>query len=372
MTRKILFNNLPELYKKNKKYYDLTFKNVCNNSSFILGDYTNKFENNFAKFCNTKYAIGVSSGTEAIYLALLSLKLKKNDEILIPSHTFIASILPAMKLNLKIKFIDVDKSDFNVLTEDLKKNISPKTKAIIFVHLYGLAVDIEKIKKDIPRKIKIIEDCSQAHGATVNGRKVGSLGHVGCFSLYPGKNLGAFGDGGIVVTNNKSIYDFIYLYRNWGSKKKYVHNSFGWNSRLDNLQSGMLIKKLEVLQNENKERIKLAAYYHKKLEALKNENKIYIPPHHTNYRHVYHLLVIRVKNRNKLAKYLSQKNIQTVIHYPTPGHMHKVVKNYKNKSVNKLENSEKLCREIISLPMHCNLKKYEIDIISKNLENFYY
>ena len=183
-----------------------------------------------------------------------------------------------MKLKLKIKFIDVDKSDFNVLTEDLKKNISPKTKAIIFVHLYGLAVDIEKIKKDIPRKIKIIEDCSQAHGATVNGRKVGSLGHVGCFSLYPGKNLGAFGDGGIVVTNNKSIYDFIYLYRNWGSKKKYVHNSFGWNSRLDNLQSGMLIKKLEVLQNENKERIKLAAYYHKKLEALKMKIKfIFLP-----------------------------------------------------------------------------------------------
>ena len=164
----------------------------------------------------------------------------------------------------------------------------------------------------------------------------------------------------------------LFIYIETGvQKKKYVHNSFGSNSRLDNLQSGMLIKKLEVLQNENKERIKLAAYYHKKLEALKNENKIYIPPHHTNYRHVYHLLVIRVKNRNKLAKYLSQKNIQTVIHYPTPGHMHKVVKNYKNKSVNKLENSEKLCREIISLPMHCNLKKYEIDIISKNLENFY-
>jgi len=363
---KIKFNDLSKAFQNDKQKFKKDFVKISQQGSFIFGNHLKDFEKNFAKYNKVKYCLGVSSGTDAIYIALRSLKLKKNDEVLVPSHTFIASILPAMALGLKIKFVDVDIKNFNLDKKDLLKKISKKTKVIIIVHLYGAAVNVEEIKRNIPKNIKIVEDCSQAHGAQIKGKKVGSVGDIGCFSFYPGKNLGAFGDGGAIITNNKNYYENMFLYRNWGSKKKYVHNSFGWNCRLDTLNAAFLNTKLKSLDKFNYKRIKVAQMYEKNII----NKKILKPEIHLKGSHVYHLYVIMIKNRKRLINLLNKNNIPSIIHYPTPGHMHKVVKDYKNKITKNLPNTRKIKDKILSLPMHPFLKRNEVLKICKILNNY--
>jgi|688.fasta_scaffold274611_2 dTDP-4-amino-4,6-dideoxygalactose transaminase len=362
----IKFNDLSKVFDHNKKEFTKNFLSISKQGSFIFGKELYNFEKNFAKFNGTNYCLGVSNGTDAIYLALRCLNLKKDDEVLVPSHTFIASILPVMALELKIKFVDVNLETYNLDIKDLQKKISKKTKALIVVHLYGAAVDVNEIKSKIPKKIKIIEDCSQAHGAKVGDKRVGSLGDFGCFSFYPGKNLGAFGDGGAILTNNKKYYEKIFLYRNWGSKKKYIHETFGWNCRLDTIQAAILNTKLRSLDKFNKKRFAIAKLYDSKI----NNKKIIKPLIPKIGTHVFHLYVIRVENRKKVVDLLNKNKIPSIIHYPRPGHMHKVVRNYKKKTTKNLSNTIKIKDKILSLPMHPFLNTSEVLKICKVLNNY--
>ena len=354
-------------YQKNiqKKIFSELKSNFKKND-FILGEKVKIFEKNFAKFSEKKFAIGVSSGTDALFLALKSLSLKKNDEVIVPAHTFIATALSVIYANLRIKLCDVDPVTFLLDEKKLKKIITKKTKVIIPVHLYGYGSNINKIKKIIEgKKIKIIEDASQAHGLNHFCDYV-FKGDIIIFSLYPAKNLGANGDAGIIVTNQKKYYSKILLLRNWGSIKKYQHNLVGYNMRMDTIQATILNEKLKYLRKWTNDRIKIARKYNEAFKKIKN-----IEVQSLNSKnHVYHLFVIKTMFRDKLQKFLSENNIPTIIHYPKAIHQHKAFAKYSfyNK---KFITSEFLVKKIISLPLYPGMKLKHQNFVIKKVKQFF-
>lgn len=342
-----------------------SIKKVINQNNFILGKEVEIFENNFSKYCGSKYAISCSNGTDAITLALLSLDLPKNSEVIIPAMTYASTFYAVLNAGLKPVLTDINDNDPLINFDQIISKINNKTRVIIPVHLYGSVVDIEKLKKKINKKIIIVDDCSQAHGALYqNKKRVGgsSVSTISTFSLYPGKNLGAYGDGGIITTDNKKICNKIKTIRNIGALKKFNHETIGLNNRLDTLQASILIHKLKQLDKLNKKRFAISKKYFKEIKNSKVSFLKY------TCHSVFHQFVVKVKNRKKFINYMTRSKIQTGIHYPhTINQMKYFKNNYKYK---KFSNAEVLAKECVSLPIDPMLKKKDLEYIIKKINNY--
>ena len=361
----IKFYSIQKSDFKIKKKIISSIKNVIKKNNFILGNEVFEFENKFSKFCGSKYSISCSNGTDAITLALLSLNIKKNSEVILPAMTYASTFYAIINAGLKPVLVDINFDDPLINIEKIKKKINKKTKVIIPVHLYGSVVDIDVLKKKISKNIFIVDDCAQAHGAKFNNRKrVGgeNVSDISTFSLYPGKNLGAYGDAGIITTNNSNFCDRIKKIRNIGASKKFNHETIGLNNRLDTLQASILIHKLDRLSKLNKNRVSISKIYIKKITNPKIKLLNY-----SKYA-VFHQFVIRVKNRNNFISYMYKNKIETGLHYP---HTINQMKFYNNnfKKI-KFPNAENLAKECVSLPIDPMLKKNEIDYIVKIINNF--
>jgi dTDP-4-amino-4,6-dideoxygalactose transaminase len=357
--------DLKAQYKSIKEEIDEAIKKVLNSTSFIMGEELSKFEEEFASFCNVKHAIGVANGSDALFLALKASGIKEGDEVITVPNTFIATSEAITQVGGKIVFVDINLQTYTVDVKKIEENITVNTRAIIPVHLYGQPADMDPIMK-LARKyhLKVIEDAAQAHGAEYKSRKVGSIGDVACFSFYPGKNLGAYGDAGMVTTNDDEIAYKVKLLRNHGRiSKKYEHEIEGYSSRLDNLQAAILRVKLRYLNEWNKSRRNNAKKYN---ELLCNSGGI-ITPYEADYaKHVYHLYVIRVdeKQRDLFIETLKRNDIATGIHYPIPLHLQPAY-NYLDYKEGDFPFTEKASRGIISLPMYPELSDENIRNISQ-------
>jgi len=354
-------------YLSIKKEIDEAIQRVLDSSNFIMGEEVKKFEEEFANFCNAKYAIGVSSGTDALFLALKAIGIKPKDEVITVPNTFIATTEAITMAGGKIKFVDINPLTYNIDINKIESAITKKTKAIIPIHLYGNPAEMDTIL-DIAKKynLRVIEDAAQAHGAEYNGKRVGTLGDIGCFSFYPGKNLGAYGDAGAVVTNDYEIAQKIAMLRNHGRIKKYKHEFEGINGRLDSIQANILLVKLKYIDKWTAKRIQKANIYN---ELLKNHNEIVKPVVLPNSKHVFHLYVVRLKNRDKIQKKLKKEGISTGIHYPIPLHLQPVYKNLGYKE-HDFPITENLAKEILSLPIFPELTMRQQLFITKKLKEF--
>ncbi len=343
------------------------FQRVLASSSFILGQEVESFEQEFAAFCQTKYSIGVASGTDALFLALQALGISQGDEVILPANTFIATALAVSRCGATPILIDCDPLDYTIDVQKIEPAISNKTKAIIPVHLYGHPAEMNTILAIAKKhRLLVVEDACQAHGALYQGEKVGSFGDGGCFSFYPAKNLGALGDGGAVTTNNQQLYEKIRLLREYGQSKKYHHEIMGYNSRLDALQAALLKVKLKHLEENNQRRRKHAAVY---TALLKDLPEIELPQQREGSEQVYHLYVIRTKRRDELRDYLQTRGIQTGIHYPLPIHLQQAYQDlgYPEGSFPCTERNSK---EILSLPLFPELTEEEIKAVGEEIKNF--
>ena len=322
---------------------------VIDSGWYVQGNECNEFEKEFAEYCGTKYAIGVANGLDALILILRAYKemgiMNDGDEVIVPSNTYIASILAISQNNLVPVLVEPDINTFLIDPDKIEEKITSKTKAILPVHLYGQTCEMDKIN-EIAKKnnLKVIEDSAQSHGAYYKDKRSGNLGDASGFSFYPGKNLGALGDGGGVTTNDEELANTIKALGNYGSHKKYENLYKGINSRLDEMQAAMLRVKLRYLDVESTKRREIANYY---LKNIKN-NSIVLPIVRNKDNHVWHLFVIRTKNRDELQKYLAENGIQTLIHYPIPPHKQNAYKEWNNESY---PISEQIHDEVLSLPI---------------------
>ena len=362
---KISFLDLKKVNDIHEEKINKAIERVIKSGWYVLGPEVEKFERSFAKFCGTKYSVGVGNGLEALHLILSAYGFGGNDEIIVPSNTYIATWLAVEMCGAKVVPVEPKIGSYNIDPSLIEARITKRTKAILVVHLYGQTVEMDPIK-DIADKyeLKIIEDSAQAHGAIYKDKKAGNLGDASGFSFYPGKNLGALGDGGAVTTNDRNLAEKIRFLRNYGSKIKYKNKFKGVNSRLDELQAAVLREKLKTLNRENKIRITLAKQY---LKNLDNKN-ITLPSLATDCSSVWHLFVIRIKERKQLAKFLSKNNIETLIHYPIPPNKQKA---YINEDYGSFPISERIHKEVLSLPMSPVLKSDEVDRVIFYINKFY-
>lgn len=363
------FVDLNRKYQVIKDEILSAIQKVFEKGQFILGEEVSHFEKEFADYCGVKYGVGVASGTDALFLALKAADVEEGDEVITVSHSFVATALAISSAGARPVFVDIDKETYTIdpnLVENILRR-RKKVKAIIPVHLYGHPADMDSIKEIANRyDIIIIEDACQAHGAEYKGKKVGSFGELGCFSFYPTKNLGGYGDGGMIVTNEKKFYEKLLLLRNYGEKKKYHHIIKGENSRLDEIQAAILRIKLKYLDEWNKERIKIASLYKERLKEL----DIRCPIEKEGVKHVYHLFVIRTKGRDHLQRFLRDNGIFTNIHYPIPIHLQKAFKEFNKKG--DFPVTEKCAMEVLSLPIFNGIKESEIEEVSIHIKNFFH
>jgi dTDP-4-amino-4,6-dideoxygalactose transaminase len=399
MANKIKFLDLTAQYKSIKREINRAIKRVLESGQFIGGKEVENFEKEFAKFCGVKYAISVNSGTDALFLSLKALGIGPGDEVITTPFTFIATAEVIANLGARPVFVDIDPRTFNINPQQLAYQLNKlgklKVKAIVPVHLFGQMADMDEIMR-IARKYKlfVVEDAAQAIGAKIiqnskvknqndnlkfkinrikkqTWRMAGSIGDLGCFSFFPSKNLGAFGDGGMVATNNKKLAEKIYLLRNHGSspKNKYLNLILGTNSRLDAIQAAILRVKLKYLKKWSKKRLEKAIYYSAFLSRINGVKPPYIAPNRT---HIFHQYVIRVKNgkRDKLREYLKKQGIPTMIYYPLPLHLQPAFKYLGYKKGN-FPQAESTSREVLSLPIYPELSKREQEFIIRKIKEFY-
>jgi len=365
----IKFLDLKHINNHYKQKVEEKLINIFNSGFYIQGKEVNRFENELAKFIGTKYAIAVGNGLDALRIILKGYKelgeLKDGDEVIVPANTYIASILAITECNLKPVLIEPSIENYNLDFSKIEELITDRTRAIMVVHLYGKICWNQNLEKLATKyNLKIIEDNAQAIGASLNGKMSGALGDAAGFSFYPGKNLGAIGDGGAITTNNKELAVIVRMISNYGSSKKYVNNIKGLNSRLDEIQAAILNIKLKHLKNENTKRQEIANYY---IDNIKN-NSITLPekPIQIN-EHAWHLFVIRTKNRNTLQKYLLENNIETLIHYPIPPHKQKAYKELNHLSY---PITEQIHKEVLSLPIGSHLNKNDIKYVVNTINHY--
>lgn len=335
------------------------FHRVLNKGWFIQGEECKAFSEEFAEYCGTKYCIGCGNGLDSLYLILKALDIGDGDEVIIPSNTFIATALAVTYAGATPVFVEPDIMTYNLNSDKIEEKITARTKAIIAVHLYGRPADMDGIVA-ISQKysLRLIEDCAQAHGAEYKGKKVGGFGDAAGYSFYPGKNLGALGDGGAVVTNNSELADKVRMLGNYGSDYKYHHIYQGTNSRLDELQAAMLRVKLKNLDRWNKSRREIAEYY---ISNIKNPD-ITLPMYRCMGEQVWHLFVIRYKKRDELEKYLNSNGVGTNKHYPIPIHNQKA---YTSLNIEKgsLPIAEEISNTVLSLPLYYGMSLAEADYV---------
>lgn len=359
------FLDLKMQYQSIKESVDTAIKKVIDNCSFAGGPFVEDFEDHFAEFCNTKRAVGVGSGTEAIWMALLALDIGPGDEIITVPNTFIATAEAISFCGATPVFVDIDEKTYNMNIFQVERAITEKTKGIIPVHLFGQMVDMEPLM-EIAKKygLFVIEDACQAHGSEYRGKKSGSIGDIGCFSFYPGKNLGAYGDAGALVTNNDDIAEKIKIFRDHGQTEKYKHKIIGWNGRMDGIQSAILSVKLKHLDRWNDARREIAFRYK---SMLKNIKEVILPYEDKQAKHVYHIFAIRTKERDQLMKNLRELGIQTGIHYPVPIHLQPAYRN-QGKIYSSFPIAEKCAKEFISLPMFPEMNENQIEYVTSQIK----
>jgi dTDP-4-amino-4,6-dideoxygalactose transaminase len=339
---------------------------VLESGQFILGDDLAKLEKTFATLCQTKYALGVGNGTDALFLSLLAIGIKEGDEVITAPNSFLASASAIGLIGGKPVFADV-RDDFNLDPAKVEKAITPKTKAIIAVHLTGRPAPMDELM-DIAKKhnIHLIEDCAQAVGAEYKNKRVGSFGTTGCFSLHPLKNLAASGDGGVITTNNEKVYSYLLKARNHGLKNRDECEFWSYNSRLDNLHAALLNIKLLYLEQWTARRREIAERYYEKMQGL----DIILPRDKPYEKAVYHTFIIQTKQRDKLKEFLASKGIDTKIHYPIPIHLQEAAK-YLGYKKGDFPVTEKQAETILSLPIYPELTNEQVDYVAKNCADFF-
>lgn len=359
-----------DLKRQNRKYKTellSAIEKVINNANFILGSELIAFEQAFANFCKKKYCIGLNSGTDALMLALLAYGIGEGDEVITVPNSYFSTAMVMSHVGATAVFVDMDSKNYNIDVNQIEEKITKKTKAIIPVHLYGQAADMDPIVALAKKyNLTIIEDCCQAHGATYKGKRV-PYTQTGAFSFYPGKNLGAFGDGGAVVTDNPAIKEKIEYLRNDGSKEKYQHKMFGYKSRLDTLQAAILLVKLKYLEEFVEKRRRAASLYNKHLQSVEG---IILPKEMEYAYHAYHIYAILCDKRGKLAEYLLKNGVQTVIHYPKPIHLQGPYLQMGFKKGD-FPIAEEFSEKTLSIPTFPEITDEEIQFIANKIREFY-
>jgi dTDP-4-amino-4,6-dideoxygalactose transaminase len=361
-----------DLHKINARFQNeflLKFNKFFDSGNYILGKEVIEFEHNFAQYCGTKYCIGVANGLDALTLIFKGYielgKLKLGNEVLVPANTYIASILSVINAGLKPIFVEPDPETFNISTSDLENKITPNTKAILAVHLYGQLADMKAIQNNAKKHgLIVIEDAAQTHGAEDNSmRKAGNLSHAAAFSFYPTKNLGALGDAGAVTTNDSDLENGIRVMRNYGSSEKYVNKIIGFNSRLDELQATFLNVKLKYLEIDNDRRRYIANRYISEID----NNKITLPYYNKSKNHVFHVFVVSVENRPHFIDYLTANEVGYLMHYPIPPHKQSAFSKFNHLS---LPVTEAIHEKVVSIPLSPLMTELEIDKVISILNSY--
>ncbi len=364
---KVPFVSFEKMHAEIRNELDNAYKNVLDRNYYIHGTECDKFEKNFAEYCGAKYCVGVGNGLDALTLILRAMDIQKGDEVIIPANTYIATALAVSAVGATPVMVDPDIRTYNIDVCKIEEKITAKTKVILPVHLQGRPADMDNIMR-IAQKyhLKVVEDSAQAHGTTYKGKKAGTFGIASGFSFYPGKNLGALGDGGCVITNDETIALKVRYLSDYGSDYKYHHIFKGVNSRLDELQSAFLNVKLPHLDKWNTDRQRIAKIY---LENIHNPEIILPLPTDDIFEHIYHVFAIRCQNRDKLEDYLHTKNIGTLKHYPVPIHLQGAYADL-NIPEGSLPVAEEISRTILSIPMYYGMTDEEIDFVVQTLNNF--
>lgn len=358
-------NSLKVEFEQYQEEYEKKAIEVLRSGWYITGNELKCFENEFASYLGVKHCIGVANGLDSICIAIKLLGIGTGDEVIVQGNTFIASVIGITKSGATPVFVEPDEH-YGIDSSKIEEKITEKTKAIMVVHLYGIPCDMEKIVDICKRhKLKLIEDCAQSHGAIINNKMTGTFGDVSCFSFYPTKNLGCFGDGGAIVTNDDELAKAAYIYRNYGSEKRYYNTVVGVNSRLDEIQAGLLRVKLTHLDEIKRIRNNLANLY---LENITNP-LISLPKIRSGGDCVWHQFVIRTDYRDELIEYLNEKNIGTIIHYPIPPHLAECYRNLGYKKGD-LPITEKYANSVLSLPMYNGLTNEEVLYVCKAINEF--
>lgn len=358
----IAFVDLQRQYRSIRQEIHEAINRVVERQVFILGEEGEAFEKEFAEYLGAKYVVGVGNGTDALTFGLRALGVEAGDEVITTTHSFIATALAVAELGAKPIFVDCDPNTYQIDATQIEAKITEKTKAILPVHLYGAPADMVRIM-EISKKhnIPVIEDACQAHGAMVGDKKVGTFGALGAFSFYPGKNLGGYGDGGAICTDDEEIYQKMLLLRNYGQRVKYYHDEIGKNSRLDEIQAAILRVKLPYLDRWNAQRTQIAQWYKQRLPKRIFQEII---PGTTS---IFHLLLIQDDERERTMQRLTDAGVHSLIHYPVPIHLQKCY-DYMGYKEGDFPASERITKKIISLPMFSELKEEEVEFICQTLE----
>lgn len=365
---KIPFLKFAPIHSSIREEMVRVFEDVYESNWFIMGKYLQEFEKVYAQFNQTKFAIGISNGLDALSLSLRAVGVGPGDEVILPAHTFFATSLAVSHVGATPIFVEPRMETFNINPDLIEKVITRKTKAIIPVHLYGQACEMDLIEAIANSfKLSIVEDNAQAHGSSWNGKLTGSIGKCNGVSFYPGKNLGALGDGGAITTDDEIVAEKVRMLRNYGSKEKYHHEMVGYNMRLDELQAAFLSVKLKYLESWTTERQRLAVLYNKGFADIP---EVITPQKAEKADHVYHLYVIRVSDRDSLQQYLKANGISTLIHYPIPLHLQKAYSGLKYR-VGDFPVTEEIARTVLSLPLWPGMSEANVKAVVNAIRDFY-
>lgn len=361
----IAANRLDRGFYKYQEEFEQKALAVLRSGRYVLGEEVSNFEKEFADYVGAKYCVGLASGLDALWIAFRILGIGEGDEVIVQGNTYIASVMGITMNGATPVF--VEPNEYHAIDVDkIEEKITSNTKAILVVHLYGQASKMDSIVELCKKyDLKLVEDCAQSHGAVYDGQMTGTFGDIGCFSFYPSKNLGAFGDGGAIVTNNEEIDKKVRIYRNYGSEKRYYNCVVGTNSRLDELQAGLLRVRLSHLDELNRQRDTIAQAY---MNGICNP-LIELPKLQTGASTVWHQFVIRTKYRKELIEYLQEKEIGTIIHYPIPPHLSEAYQ-YLNIQKGELPITEALAEEVLSLPMYTDMSESELNYVIKTMNEF--
>lgn len=362
----VKFLDLQAQYQTIKPEVDDAIKKVFDSSAFALGPAVKEFEEAFALCCETTYAVGVNNGTNALLLSLKALDVGPGDEVITAANTFIATVEAIIHSGARPVLVDVDRRSRNLDPSLLKSAITRKTSAIVPVHLYGRPADMEPILEIAEKhRIAVLEDAAQAHGAEYKGKRAGSMGRLAAFSFYPGKNLGAYGEGGAVTTDDPDLDRRLRMLRDHGSQRKYTHDLVGYNARMEGIQGAVLSVKLKHLDNWNKQRNQVAKAYNKYLSGV----SIRLPDMNDDCYQVFHQYVIETKPRDELQRYLKEQGIETLIHYPIPNHLQKALRclGYKEGD---FPATERLSQEILSLPIYPEVTNEQVEFVADRITKF--
>ena len=362
---KIMPNRMDRGFYQYQEEFEQKALEVLRSGWYVLGKEVSSFEEEFAAYTGAKYCVGLASGLDALWMAFRILEIGAGDEVIVQGNTYIASVMGITMNGATPVFVEPD-DYYQIDTAKIEEKITDKTKAVLVVHLYGQATNMKPVVELCQKyNLRLVEDCAQSHGACFEGQMTGTFGDIGCFSFYPSKNLGAFGDGGAIVTNDEQIAKDMKVYRNYGSEKRYYNKVVGTNSRLDEIQAGLLRVRLSHMDEMTKEKQQIAKRYREEL----NNPKFVLPPLMDGATHVYHQFVIRSKERDTLIDYLNEKEIGTIIHYPIPPHLAEAYA-YLGFKEGDFPMTERLAKEVVSIPMYNGMTEEEQTYVIDALNAF--